>query len=71
MSEGEDMSFAYESMHGDDRSPVDRPERPSDPLDTLENQVRTFVRSHPTACLIGSAVLGFAAARLMRLGDDR
>ena len=35
-----------------------------------EQALRAFVSDHPTACLIGSVLLGFVAARLLRAGDS-
>ena len=38
----------------------------ADAFEALQESVRALVREHPAACLVGSALLGFAAARLLR-----
>jgi hypothetical protein len=40
-------------------------------LVTVNEQVVTFVKAHPAACLLGALALGWLAGRAARGGSDR
>jgi len=51
-------------------APADRPLDSRERAETLDEVLRSFVREHPVACLLGSTALGFLAGRLVRRGDS-